>query len=81
MRVNEDVFDCPGCRPDTEVVPLEEVAQAIAVDEVDWRRTVAGGFLLRILRECAGGNEQAFVSAARHRAAEVTDRAAGRLSA
>ena len=73
--VDGDVFDCPCGRSDAEVVLLEKVAQTVAVDEVDRWRAVAGGFLLGVRGERTRGDQQAFVSASRHCAAEVADRA------
>jgi hypothetical protein len=60
-----DVLDGAGRGLDTEVVSLEEVAEPVAVDEVDGRGAVSGCFLLRIRGERARGDQQAFVAAAR----------------
>ena len=43
-RVDGDVFDCSGYCPDAEFGLLEKLAQAVAVDEVNRRRAIAGGF-------------------------------------
>lgn len=45
-RVGKDVFDCPG--PDAGFVLAEKLAQTVAVDEVDRRRAIAGGFVLGV---------------------------------
>jgi hypothetical protein len=46
--VDGDVFDCSGHRSDAEFVLLEKLAQPVAVDEVDRRCAVAGGFFLGV---------------------------------
>jgi len=48
-----------GGRADAELVALEKVAQTVAVDEVDRRRAIAGGFLLGVGGERAGSDQQA----------------------
>jgi hypothetical protein len=73
--IDGHVFDCPGSRADAEFLALEKVAQTVAVDEVDRRRAIAGGFLLCVSGERVGSDQQAFVAPACHRAAKVTDRA------
>jgi len=60
--INPDILDCAGRRPDAEVVPLEQLAQAVAVDEVDRRGAVAGGFLLGVRSERARGDQRALVA-------------------
>jgi hypothetical protein len=44
----ETSFDCSGYRPDAEFALLEKLAQAVAVDEVDRRRAIAGGVVLGV---------------------------------
>jgi hypothetical protein len=62
--VDGDVLDCAGRGVDAEVVGFEEVAEPVAVDEVDGRGAVPGGFFLGVGGECAGGDQQALVAAA-----------------
>src|SRR5215471_11334870 len=71
--IDPDIFDCASRRPDAEVVSLEQFAQAVAVDEVDRRGAVAGGFLLGVRGERARRDQKALVAPACHRAAEVAD--------
>jgi hypothetical protein len=48
VRRELDVFDLAHGRLHAEFVLLEEVAELIAVDQIDRRRTVAGCLLLRM---------------------------------
>src|SRR5271165_2797609 len=73
--VNRDILDRPGRSLHTEVIPLEELAKTVAVDEVDRRSAVPGCLLLGVSRERAGSDEQSFIAPACHRAAEVAHRA------
>ena len=73
--IDADILDGAGRGLDAEVVPLEELAKAVAVDEVDRRGAVAGCFLLGVCGERARGDQQALVAPACHRAAEVADSA------
>jgi len=77
--IDGDVLDGAGCCSDTEVVSLEQPAEAVTVDEVDRWGAVTGCFLLGIGCECAGSDEQALVATAGHGTAEVPDSAWAQL--
>lgn len=47
-RLDKHLLDRSNLGRDTEVVPLQQIAEAIAVNEVDWRSAVASRFLLSI---------------------------------
>jgi len=47
-------------------VPLKHFNQGVAINELDWPRTIAPCFLLGFERERSGGNDQALVSTALH---------------
>src|ERR1700680_132520 len=74
-RVDGGVFNCPGCRSDPEVIALEELTETVAVDKVDRWCAVGRCFLLGVGGGRVCGDQQAFVAAAGHRAAEVAYRA------
>ncbi len=46
--IDADIFDSADSGLDAEVVALEKLAKAVAVDQIDRRGTVAGGFFLRV---------------------------------
>ncbi len=49
--IDGDILDCPGGCLDAEVVSLEKLTEAVAVDQVDRRDAVPGCLLLGLRSE------------------------------
>src|SRR5260221_1023954 len=64
-----------GLDLDTELQLFEQVAKKLAVDQINGRRAVAGGFSHRVVAECSCCDDEAFVTPAHHCSTEVPDRA------
>src|ERR1039458_3246219 len=70
-RINRNILDLPDGAVDAELVLLEQVAELIAVDQIDGRRPVTGGLALGFGGVGAGCDQQALLAAPAHRPAEV----------
>lgn len=66
VTLNLDVLDHSLGGGDTEGQFLQEIAEAIAVDEVNGRRAVASSFLPGIASEGARGDKQTLITPACH---------------
>jgi hypothetical protein len=62
-RINRDVLNLPHVAVNAEFVLLEEVAELLAVDQIDWRGAIPGRLSLCFGREGAGGDQQTLVDA------------------
>src|SRR5271155_4032981 len=70
-RINRNVLDLPHAAVHTKLVLLQQVAELIAVDQIDGRRPVTGRLALGFGGVGACCDQQALVAAPAHRSAEV----------
>src|SRR5215467_12684111 len=76
-RVDSHVLLYPLTHLNAETELLEQVAQSVAIDQLDGRGAITGGLCLGLAGERACRDQQPFLATASHRAAEVPYYAGG----
>ena len=71
--INTDVFHGSYRGENTQLILLEQPAQAVAVDQVNRRGAVPGRFLLGVCGERSGSDQKSFVATSCHGTTEVAD--------